>query len=87
LSAVDGSTPDILVSDIAMPGIDGYELVRRLRSLPGGGNIPAIALTAHASADARVQAFRAGFDTYLAKPIDPAELAAAVSRLARRSSR
>ena len=87
LSAVNGSTPDILVSDIAMPGIDGYELVRRLRALPGGGNIPAIALTAHASADARVQAFRAGFDTYLAKPIDPAELAAAVSRLARRPSR
>lgn len=85
LSAVEGYTPDVLVSDIAMPGIDGYELVRRLRALPGWGTIPAIALTAHASADARVQAFRAGFDTYLAKPIDPAELAAAVSRLARRS--
>jgi CheY-like chemotaxis protein len=87
LSAVAQDTPDVVVSDIAMPGIDGYELIRRLRAELGSGAIPAIALTAHASADASVRAFRAGFDTYLAKPVDPAELAAAVSRLARRSSR
>jgi PAS domain S-box-containing protein len=85
LAAIGRRRPDVLVSDLAMPGVDGYELIRRVRALPGGASIPAIALTAHASADARVQAFRAGFDTYVAKPVDPAEFVAAVSRLARRA--
>jgi CheY-like chemotaxis protein len=76
--------PDVLVSDIAMPGMDGYELIRRVRALPGGHSIPAIALTAHASADARIEALRAGYDIYLTKPVDAAELSAVVSRLGRR---
>jgi PAS domain S-box-containing protein len=76
--------PDVLVSDIAMPAMDGYELIRRVRAFPGGHSIPAIALTAHANADARIEALRAGYDIYLAKPVDAAELSAVVSRLGRR---
>src|SRR5262245_55816626 len=76
--------PDVLVSDIAMPIMDGYELIRRVRALPGGHSIPAIALTAHANADARIEALRAGYDIYLTKPVDAAELSAVVSRLGRR---
>jgi PAS domain S-box-containing protein len=87
LAAIERRTPDVLVSDIAMPGVDGYELVRRIRARPSGESLPAIALTAHASADARVEAFRAGFDAYVPKPVDPAELTAVVSRFARRSRR
>jgi PAS domain S-box-containing protein len=84
LAALARRRPDVLVSDIAMPGTDGYQLIRQIRRLPDGATIPAIALTAHASADARVQAFQAGFDTYLTKPVDPVELLAVVIRLARR---
>jgi CheY-like chemotaxis protein len=87
LTAIEGRRPDILVSDIAMPGVDGYELARRIRALPSGESLPAIALTAHANADARVEAFRAGFDAYVPKPVDPAELTAVVSRFAWRSRR
>jgi CheY-like chemotaxis protein len=76
--------PDVLVSDIAMPTMDGYELIRRIRALPGGHSIPAIALTAHANADARIEALRAGYDIYLTKPVDPGELSAVVNRLGRR---
>jgi PAS domain S-box-containing protein len=76
--------PDVLVSDIAMPVMDGYELIQRVRALPGGHGIPAIALTAHANADARTEALRAGYDIYLTKPVDGAELSAVVSRLGRR---
>jgi PAS domain S-box-containing protein len=84
LTAIERARPDVLVSDIAMPAMDGHELIRRVRALPGGDRIPAIALTAHASANARVEARRAGYDVYLAKPVDPAELAVALRRLARR---
>ena len=63
--------PDILVSDIAMPGMDGYELLRRVRRLaaPAGGVIPAIAVTAFSSHEDRRRAFEAGFDELLAKPL------------------
>jgi PAS domain S-box-containing protein len=84
LDVLAGQRPDIVVSDIAMPVMDGYELIRRVRRLPGGRTLPAIALTAHANADARVAALRAGYDIYLTKPVDAAELSAVVSRLGRR---
>ena len=87
LAAIEHDRPDVVVSDIAMPETDGYELMRCIRASAAGEHVPAIALTAHATVDARAQAFRAGYDTYLAKPVDPAELAAAVNRLARRSGR
>ena len=77
---------DVLVSDIGMPGEDGYAMMRRLRRRGGkrGGNIPAIALSAYARAEDRVQSIRAGFQIHLAKPIEPAELVATVASVARR---
>jgi signal transduction histidine kinase/CheY-like chemotaxis protein len=76
--------PDILISDIQMPEIDGYELMRRVRELgPERGNcIPAIALTAYTSAEDRIRALDAGFHIQLAKPIEPAELLAVLESFA-----
>jgi PAS domain S-box-containing protein len=72
--------PNILVSDIGMPVIDGYTLLRSIRSLPPeeGGQIPAIALTAYAREEDRQQALSAGFQRHLAKPIEPNILAEAI---------
>ena len=68
--------PDIVVSDLAMPDVDGFEFVRRFRDQMSstGPNIPVIALTAYGSVQDRDRALEAGFDRHLAKPIDPAEL-------------
>ena len=65
--------PDLLVSDIGMPNEDGYSLIRRLRELESdcGGGIPAMALTAYATDDDRLQALSAGFQIHVAKPIEP----------------
>jgi PAS domain S-box-containing protein len=63
LRALERARPAVLISDLAMPGVDGYELIRRVRLSPGGAGIAALALTAHASAEARATAFKAGFDT------------------------
>jgi PAS domain S-box-containing protein len=75
--------PDVLISDIGMPGEDGYALIRRVRSLPqdGGGRVPAIALTAYVKADDRRKALAAGFQTHVGKPVDPDELALVVAGL------
>ncbi|HYV57859.1 MAG TPA: response regulator, partial [Candidatus Nitrosopolaris sp.] len=82
LKAVGRVVPDVLVSDIAMPEVDGYGLLRRLRALPVERPVPALALTAYAGEDHRRRALAAGFEMHLAKPIDPGELAAAVRSLA-----
>ena len=76
--------PDLLISDIGMPGCDGHELVRRLRQRPpeAGGRIPAIALTAFARQDDRAQSMRAGYQMHLAKPVEPHELVATVAAVA-----
>lgn len=81
--------PDVLVSDIGLPIVDGYTLMRQIRALSAdeGGRIPAIALTAYAGADDARKAFSAGYQLHLAKPVDPSELAARVAYLAGRSSR
>jgi PAS domain S-box-containing protein len=77
---------DLLISDIGMPGEDGYSLIKRVRSLgpSAGGDIPAIALTAYARLEDRVKAIAAGFQMHVAKPVEPIELitmvAAAVGR-------
>jgi PAS domain S-box-containing protein len=77
---------DLLISDIGMPGEDGYSLIKRVRSLGSstGGDIPAIALTAYARFEDRVKAMAAGFQMHIAKPVEPVELitvvAAAVGR-------
>lgn len=76
--------PDILISDIGMPETDGYELIRQVRALcdPQVCNVPAIALTAYASADDRSHAIAAGFQAHLPKPINPPELVQMVAMLA-----
>jgi CheY-like chemotaxis protein len=76
--------PDVLVTDIAMPEEDGYALVRRLRGMEreGGGRIGTVAVTALASREDRARSLAEGFDLHLTKPVDPAELVEAVSRLA-----
>jgi PAS domain S-box-containing protein len=77
--------PDVLVSDLAMPGEDGFALLRKLRARKGPlGEVPAIALTAHAGAADRLRSLAAGFQAHIAKPFDPAELAAAVEEAAAR---
>jgi PAS domain S-box-containing protein len=67
-------TTDVLVCDLGLPDDDGYSLLRRLRNLPGGGSIPAIALTAYARPEDRDRALAAGFRAHLSKPFDPESL-------------
>jgi CheY-like chemotaxis protein len=85
LACVDRETPDVLLSDIGMPGMDGYALIRELRERPAARDIPAAALTAYAHADDRGQAIAAGYQVHVAKPVEPAELVAVVASLAGRS--
>ncbi len=77
---------DVLVSDIEMPGMDGYELIRELRLRPAllGGSVPAAALTAYARTEDRLRALRAGFQLHLPKPVQPSELVTVVASLASR---
>ena len=80
--------PHVLISDIGLPGTDGYELLRRVRELgpSRGGAVPAIALTAFARSEDRTRALRAGFHVHVAKPVDPSELVATVAAVAGRVS-
>ncbi len=77
---------DVLLSDIEMPGTDGYQLIRELRLRPSqqGGSVPAAALTAYARTEDRLRALRAGFQMHLPKPVQPAELITVVASLATR---
>jgi CheY-like chemotaxis protein len=86
LAALASINPDVLVSDIAMPGQDGHELIRQIRSLGRGPKeLPAVALTAFAHDDDRQKALLAGFQMHLPKPIDPHDLTAVIANLAGRS--
>lgn len=78
--------PDVVLSDIGMPGEDGYSLIRKIRALETkhGWRIPAAALTAYARSEDRTRALSAGFQTHVAKPIEPDELTAIVAGLAGR---
>ena len=78
--------PDVIVTDIGMPGEDGYSMMRRVREWERerGAYIPAVALTAYGRSDDRMRAFRAGFQMHVAKPVEPAELAAVITSLIRR---
>jgi signal transduction histidine kinase/ActR/RegA family two-component response regulator len=89
LDAIGTLKPDILVSDIGMPHDDGYTLISKVRALPAeqGGTTPAIAVTAYAGDKARELTLAAGFQTHLAKPIDPAELLAAIVSLVGKESK
>ena len=81
LQLVERERPQVLVSDIGMPEVDGYELLRRVRALgpERGGRVPAIALTAFARSEDRTRALRAGFRAHVAKPLDAAELVTTVA--------
>lgn len=76
--------PDVVVSDIGMPGEDGYALIRKVRERAPeeGGGVPAVALTACARAEDRRRALVAAFSTHLPRPVEPAELAVVVGNLA-----
>jgi signal transduction histidine kinase/CheY-like chemotaxis protein len=84
LAAFDERPWQLLISDIGMPRVDGYELIRRIREREAlrGGSIPAIALTAFARSEDRLRALAAGYQLHLAKPIEPEALLAAATRLA-----
>ncbi|HEU4404684.1 MAG TPA: response regulator [Polyangiaceae bacterium] len=85
--AFEHEVPTVLLSDIGLPAEDGHSLIRRVRGRPPerGGDVPAAALTAYASADDGAKALAAGFQAHMAKPIEPALLVRMVARLARRS--
>lgn len=80
--------PDVLISDIGMPGTDGYDLIRHIRALPANKvrRIPAIALTAYTRVEDRLSALRAGYDMHVPKPVELAELVAVAATVTRRSS-
>lgn len=83
LTEIGLAQPNVIISDIAMAGENGYDLIRKVRSLEpeAGGHIPAIALTAYASVADRRRALLAGFQTHLSKPIEPDDLLAVISSL------
>jgi PAS domain S-box-containing protein len=85
LDALRAHHPDLLVCDIGMPGLDGYELMRRIRAelAPPDRDVPAVALTAFARASDRDRALDAGFSAHVAKPLEPVELLTTVAALAR----
>ena len=84
---LEAERPDVLVSDISMPQMDGYELLRRVRALDeaAGGKTPAIALTAFARSEDRTRSLRAGFLVHVSKPVEPSELIATVASVTGRS--
>jgi len=79
---------DLLLSDIGMPGENGYRLMRRIRALPSaqGGQIPAVAVTAYAREEDRMQALSAGFQMHISKPIEPRQLLKVIIQLAGRTA-
>jgi signal transduction histidine kinase/CheY-like chemotaxis protein len=86
LALLDAERPDVIVSDIGMPEVDGFELMRRIRrrAAAAGGCIPSIALTAFTRQDDRSKALQAGFTDYLAKPVEAGALVARIADVARR---
>jgi signal transduction histidine kinase len=84
LAAISRARPDVIVSDVAMPDQDGYDLVRILREMSDGQTnmIPTLALTAYAREEDRIRCLSAGFQAHVAKPVDPTELCAVVAHLA-----
>jgi DNA-binding response OmpR family regulator len=83
---LDSWRPTVVLTDLAMPGEDGFTLLRAIRSAFAGrvSNVPVIAVTAYGTPETRVRALQAGFDLYLTKPVDPLTLTAAVAEVASR---
>jgi signal transduction histidine kinase/ActR/RegA family two-component response regulator len=86
LRSLEADVPDVLVADLGMPVVDGFQFIDRVRRHPNAGvrDVPAAALTAYARSEDRMKALRAGFQIHLAKPIDPAELVTTIAALAKR---
>ena len=86
LDKVESADPDVVIADLGMPLMDGFQLIERLRQSPNPRvrAVPAAALTAYARSEDRAKTLQGGFEMHLAKPIDPVELASAVKALARR---
>ena len=86
MTLLQSRRPDVIISDIGMPGTDGYQMIREIRRLPDslGGKTPAIALTALARSEDRTRAMRAGYQVHLSKPVDSQELIATVGSLSGR---
>ena len=86
LDKIETADPDVLIADLGMPLMDGFQLIERLRQSPNPRvrTVPAAALTAYARSEDRAKTLQGGFEMHLAKPIDPVELASAVKALARR---
>ena len=83
LERLSSNMPDILISDIGMPDMDGYELIRRVRVLPDehAKRLPAIALTAYARSEDRQRALREGYQVHQPKPVEPDELLTVIGSL------
>ena len=81
------AVPDLVVSDIRMPGMDGYQLARQLRGSPRTALVPIVFLTAKDETADRIEGFRAGVDAYLTKPFEPEELIAVVDGILSRVER
>jgi CheY-like chemotaxis protein len=84
LQALQKHRPDVLVVDIVMPGHDGYWLLNQVRTLKHGPELPAVAVTGRTRIHDRARAMAAGFQAYLAKPVDPLELCRLIRDLAQR---
>ena len=89
LDAIGEARPGVLVADLGLPGLSGYDLIAQVRQLRDHAlrQVPAAALTAYARSEDRVKVFQSGFQMHLAKPIDPIELIAAIATLAGRHQR
>jgi PAS domain S-box-containing protein len=87
LDAMRRERPDVLLADISMPERDGYDLIAAVRLAHGRARLPAIAVSAHARKEDRERALAAGYDDYVTKPVDPAQLAAVIARLLGRDRR
>ena len=89
LTALKDFQPDVLISDIGMPGEDGYSLIRKIRVMEEGGarRLPAVALTAFARVEDRLKAFSAGYNMHVPKPVEPIELALVVASLTAQSKK
>lgn len=85
LEQVDGIQPNLIILDVMMPGMDGYEVCRRLRLKPGFAHLPIMMLTANDTLEQKIKGFEVGADDYMVKPFQPAELAARVQALLRRA--
>jgi two-component system cell cycle response regulator DivK len=78
VAIAEAQLPDLILMDIQLPGIDGYEVTRRIKANPALRHIPVIAVTSYALSGDDVKALEAGCDAYVTKPFDPAELLAKI---------